>query len=60
MILADAWIAPAARCRGFVFFRIDPRTASDSDQRAALVARGFLLDRRSKTVLRIVLFHAGA
>jgi hypothetical protein len=57
--LGDAPIAPAAQRRGFVFFRIDPQMASDWDHRATLVARNVLLDRGSKTVLRIALFHAG-
>ena len=60
MVLADAPIPPAAQCRGFVFFRIDPQMVLDWDQRATLVARDVLLDRHSKTVLRIALFHAGA
>jgi hypothetical protein len=60
MALADAPIPSAAQRRGFVFSRIDPQMASDWDQRATLVARNVLLDRHSKTVLRIALFHAGA
>ncbi len=57
-VLKRGNIEPAQKRAGFVFFGIDPGTASEWSRNARLIASGLSLDRRSRIAIEIALSHA--